>query len=87
MRVFDVADNKLTNDKVFAENFAPGFTDGVRTNIDGNVSGFRNNPPYPDQGNNAPQNLPIFGARARVSGGNATILVSANPLSRSSRSI
>jgi len=25
------------NDKVFAENFAPGFTDGVRTDIDGNV--------------------------------------------------
>ena len=37
MRVFDVVDNKLTNDKVFAENFAPGFTDGVRTDIDGNV--------------------------------------------------
>jgi len=25
------------NDKVFAESFAPGFTDGVRTDIDGNV--------------------------------------------------
>ncbi len=37
MRVFDVDGDKLTNDKVFAENFAPGFTDGVRTDIDGNV--------------------------------------------------
>jgi gluconolactonase len=37
MRVFDVAGDKLTNGKVFAENFAPGFTDGVRTDIDGNV--------------------------------------------------
>jgi gluconolactonase len=37
MRVFDVGTGKVTNDKVFAENFAPGFTDGVRTDIDGNV--------------------------------------------------
>src|SRR5258708_20128481 len=38
MRVLDVVDRiKLANDKVFAENFAPGFTDGVRTDIDGNV--------------------------------------------------
>jgi gluconolactonase len=37
MRVFDVNGDKLANDKVFAENFAPGFTDGVRTDIDGNV--------------------------------------------------
>src|SRR6267378_1772685 len=37
MRVFDVNGEKLTNDKVFAEDFAPGFTDGVRTDIDGNV--------------------------------------------------
>ena len=37
MRVFDVNADKLTNGKVFAENFAPGFTDGVRTDIDGNV--------------------------------------------------
>jgi gluconolactonase len=37
MRVFDVSGDKLTNGKVFAENFAPGFTDGVRTDIDGNV--------------------------------------------------
>ena len=37
MRVFDVNGDKLANDKVFAENFAPGFTDGVRTDVDGNV--------------------------------------------------
>jgi gluconolactonase len=37
MRVFDVNGDKLTNDKVFAENFAPGFTDGVRIDVDGNV--------------------------------------------------
>ena len=37
LRVFDVAGDKLTNSKVFAANFAPGFTDGVRTDIDGNV--------------------------------------------------
>jgi gluconolactonase len=37
MRVFDVSGDKLTNDKVFAENFAPGFTDGVRIDTEGNV--------------------------------------------------
>ena len=37
IRVFDVNGEKLTNDRVFAENFAPGFTDGIRTDIDGNV--------------------------------------------------
>jgi gluconolactonase len=39
MRVFDVdvGTGKVSNDKVFAENFAPGFTDGVRVDIDGNV--------------------------------------------------
>ena len=37
LRVFDVNRGKLTNGKVFAENFAPGFTDGVRTDVDGNV--------------------------------------------------
>ena len=37
MRVFDVDGPKLANGKVFAENFAPGFTDGVRTDVDGNV--------------------------------------------------
>jgi gluconolactonase len=37
IRVFDVNDNKLTNGKVFADNFLPGFTDGCRTDTDGNV--------------------------------------------------
>jgi gluconolactonase len=37
MRVFDVMGDKLANDKIFAENFAPGFTDGVRIDVDGNV--------------------------------------------------
>ena len=37
MRVFDVNGDKLANNKVFAEDFAPGFTDGVRTDVDGNV--------------------------------------------------
>jgi gluconolactonase len=37
MRVFDVDGDRLANGKVFAENFAPGFTDGVRTDTDGNV--------------------------------------------------
>jgi gluconolactonase len=37
MRVFDVNGDRLTNDKIFAEDFAPGFTDGVRTDVDGNV--------------------------------------------------
>jgi gluconolactonase len=37
LRVFDVAGEKLANNKVFAENFAPGFTDGVRTDAEGNV--------------------------------------------------
>jgi gluconolactonase len=39
IRVFDVvADGtKLANGKVFADNFKPGFSDGVRTDVDGNV--------------------------------------------------
>ena len=37
IRVFDVNGDKLANGKVFAENFAPGFTDGIRTDVDGNV--------------------------------------------------
>ena len=37
MRVFDVSGGKLANGKVFAENFAPGFTDGMRTDVDGNI--------------------------------------------------
>ena len=34
--VFDVKDQKLSNPKVFAD-FAPGFTDGIRCDTDGNV--------------------------------------------------
>jgi gluconolactonase len=39
IRVFDVdvGTGKLTNDKVFAEDFAPGLTDGMRLDVDGNV--------------------------------------------------
>jgi gluconolactonase len=37
IRVFDVAGERLTNGKTFAANFAPGSTDGVRTDIEGNV--------------------------------------------------
>lgn len=37
IRVFDVADGKLSNGKLFAEDFAPGNSDGVRTDTDGNV--------------------------------------------------
>ena len=37
MRVFDVNGDTLSNDKVFAEGFAPGFTDGMRVDVDGNV--------------------------------------------------
>jgi gluconolactonase len=37
IRVFDVNGDKLANGKVFAENFAPGFSDGVRTDVDGNL--------------------------------------------------
>ncbi len=37
MRSFDVNGDTLSNDKVFAEGFAPGFTDGVRVDVDGNV--------------------------------------------------
>jgi gluconolactonase len=37
IRVFDVADGKrLTNGRVFAD-MAPGFADGIRTDVDGNV--------------------------------------------------
>lgn len=34
--VFDVSDQKLTNGKVFAD-FAPGFSDGIRCDTEGNV--------------------------------------------------
>lgn len=39
IRVFDVVEggNLLANGKVFADDFKPGFTDGVRTDVDGNV--------------------------------------------------
>jgi gluconolactonase len=33
----DIATGKVTNGKVFAEGFAPGLTDGVRCDIEGNV--------------------------------------------------
>jgi gluconolactonase len=38
IRAFDVVDGaKLANGKVFADNFKPGFTDGARTDVDGNL--------------------------------------------------
>jgi gluconolactonase len=37
IRVFDVDGHRLTNGRVFAENFAPGMSDGIRTDIDGNL--------------------------------------------------
>jgi gluconolactonase len=37
IRAFDVNGDKLANDKIFVEGFAPGFTDGIRTDTDGNV--------------------------------------------------
>jgi gluconolactonase len=37
IRVFDVDGAKLRNGRVFTEDFAPGFTDGMRTDADGNV--------------------------------------------------
>lgn len=37
IRVFDVDGARLCNGRVFAEDFAPGMTDGVRTDVDGNV--------------------------------------------------
>ncbi len=39
IRVFDVdvAAGRLSNGRVFAEDFAPGFTDGLRLDIEGNV--------------------------------------------------
>nr|WP_294501101.1 SMP-30/gluconolactonase/LRE family protein [uncultured Rhodopila sp.] len=39
IRVFDVdlGAGKLSNSKVFAENFAPGITDGMRLDVEGNV--------------------------------------------------
>ena len=39
IRVFDVdvGSGRLTNGKVFADGFAPGFTDGLRVDVEGNV--------------------------------------------------
>lgn len=37
IRCFDVEDNKLKNSRIFVENFAPGTSDGVRTDKIGNV--------------------------------------------------
>ena len=37
IRVFDVNGEKLSNGKVFANEFGAGFTDGVRTDMNGNV--------------------------------------------------
>ncbi len=37
IRVFDVDGGSLRNGRIFAENFAPGFTDGLRCDIEGNV--------------------------------------------------
>ena len=37
IRSFQVNGDKLSGGKIFAENFLPGFTDGIRTDTDGNV--------------------------------------------------
>ena len=37
IRVFDIAGDRLTNDKMFLSNFGPSMTDGIRTDMDGNV--------------------------------------------------
>lgn len=37
IRCFDVAGKKLKNSRIFADNFAPGTSDGVRTDKSGNV--------------------------------------------------
>ena len=37
IRAFDVDGARLRNGRVFADDFAPGMTDGVRTDVDGNV--------------------------------------------------
>ena len=37
IRVFDVEDGKLARGRIFADDFAPGFTDGMRVDADGNV--------------------------------------------------
>lgn len=37
IRRFDVNGERLSGSKIFADNFAPGFTDGMRTDTEGNV--------------------------------------------------
>jgi gluconolactonase len=37
IRVFDVDGAELRNGKIFAEDFAPGLTDGIRIDVEGNV--------------------------------------------------
>ena len=37
IRVFDVENNMLRRGRIFADDFAPGFTDGVRADADGNL--------------------------------------------------
>ncbi|MEO8713390.1 MAG: SMP-30/gluconolactonase/LRE family protein [Acetobacteraceae bacterium] len=37
IRVFEVNDGKLRNSRIFADEFAPGFTDGLRVDVEGNV--------------------------------------------------
>ena len=37
IRVFDIVANKLRKSRVFADDFAPGFTDGMRVDVKGNV--------------------------------------------------
>jgi gluconolactonase len=37
IRRFDVDGARLRNERVFADDFAPGMTDGLRTDVDGNV--------------------------------------------------
>jgi gluconolactonase len=37
IRVFDVKDGVCRRGRVFAEDFAPGFTDGLRVDVEGNV--------------------------------------------------
>ena len=37
IRAFDVSGDRLTNGRVFADDFAPGLTDGMRLDKDGNV--------------------------------------------------
>jgi gluconolactonase len=37
IRVFDVAEGRLSRGRVFADDFAPGFTDGMRVDAEGNI--------------------------------------------------